>query len=228
MSLGIVNKELPPGYLGFTYVTEQMKTFLGKLNAIVDVVDGISLSVGLVEAGYFLTEDACYGWMGPSNHDPSYERPAYQASCHTLEIRFTISNASLDSKKALWASLHQTPGGRPNAHHQMVISSSKFENYEEVRGIYKKEGFDDLLAAFRKFKPTLTAIQLATLTDGNGYEYGYDYDLVDERPWTTDENCLKKFTGRYSRSTPYTDVCLSILNDDIERNTETLLQILTK
>ena len=78
--------------------------------------------------------------------------------------------------------------------HNFIRTNKLYDVYVKY-ALYKKPGFDDILAALKKLKPDITEYQLAFAFDTECEECA-DKDLVTERVYEgDDDNCIRNDDG---------------------------------
>lgn len=209
--------------IGIGHIYDEMKIFVNTLKNKFGVLDNIKFTVGLIDAGYYKSDNGCigaYGYIG-------YPCPMinFNKCDETLDIEFTVDDNWINKNKTLLDSLYVTPSSNPNASH-MVWTQNKIRDSKKVTkkyGVYKKNIFDRIFAIMKENKTEFTELDLARYNS----DY-YNSDFVYEDIWNGDHNCVKSYecdTIEYT-DTGKSNVKLSIITTDLEKNTKLLIKII--
>ena len=102
-----------------------------------------------------------------------------------LRLSFSVPG---NHKIQLQLTRSENPWAEPNGE-CVVIEDLETTEYSSKRGLYKLPGFDKAFQAMKEMKPELTELSFGGFVT---YEdnFSYDEDLLDEREYTDDTDCI--------------------------------------
>lgn len=224
------------GYVAECCIYDEI-TFKQAMERRFGTLEDVTLSVGLVPAGYYAAEDGCYGYIGPCPNDPNEldERPKFNKATETLNLTFLATPDWVERNRKHLNSLYTTPGGRPNAYRSIwrVEPITAQRLIIKKTGLYKKPAFDPIYEVMKRYFPMMTEMDLARYRACD-HEYEpadsscHNSDFVEIRPYTSDAQCLKTWEHQETQTTLTNKVrvVISIITTDLERNTATLMELL--
>lgn len=235
-------------------IHDEMTTFVEKLIKKFDRIDKslnlkkIKFTVDLVNAGYYFKVDGNYGYHGcisvdrnvidenNPNNSIEYQNklhfdslPNFPKDTETFNITFKVDNDWINKNKHLLENLYVTPGGRSNVKHRVWYQNKIYDSRAITKkyGLYKTKIFDRIYTIMKEVRPDLTEIQLAKYYS-NDYDNDFNPDFVLQREYDNESNCLKSWDYTYTECIDVgeSNVTLSIITIDIERNTDMLMDII--
>jgi hypothetical protein len=238
MEMEITVPTCGPGYLADCCVYDEMTTFTKTLEERFGVLEDVTLSVGLVPAGYYQNQESHYGYFGcceDRSSKESDERPKFDKTTETLNITFLATSDWVARNRTRLDLLYTTPGERPSAHRSVWRFEPLMNQRTIVKkyGLYKKPSFDPIYMVMKQYFPTMTEMDLARyracdFDDEPNDSLCHNSDFAEILPYTTDHQCLKTWEHHETQQVPTNKVrvIISIITTDLERNTPTLIELL--
>jgi hypothetical protein len=222
------------GYSGKLFIYEEMTDFVRAVENKFGNRDDIKFSVGLVPAGYYLSDEGCYGYVGCTGKTSCNEETSsndetkskFGKETETLNLSFEVDDSWLTVNEDKLKMLVATPGGRPTAYFDTYFHR-KVTNYCQVEkqyGLYKNACFDDVFKVMKEHGLVDDPLELVYYKSDH-----FNKDFVYKKEYTNDENCLKKWSKNVYLSEPRGKIIvhIKIITTDLKRNTDALLDILS-
>ena len=193
----------------------------------------VKCELGVICAGYHAPCDGCYGYDGHESYH-SHKTPLTKNS-EVLHISFITNNCKKVTELA--SKLINSPGGRNNRLSPFTIQ----QNYKTVNTIrlywYRKnDGFDELFRLLSKYTHLKTEKELIDHCINNEdpiLNNFVDMSTIEldnlEEDCVIPPDCIKSWIRRTNNNVIIENeykVTLSIIVDSIERNSDTVLEIL--
>ena len=227
-----------PRYPCKVWIPEEASDFVDKIKTDLGTLS-VKLFIDLIPAGYYHKDDSYYTYIGPASENKDKERTPYSKNYQTLNITFTTNRDWIDLNRHLLDSLYTTPGGRASSQRTVWSKEDEVEYVprKEQYGAYKKPVFDEIYPSMKKHQVVDNEDHLATYptryipdsSENFDAEFKYNKDFVDVEKYHGDKNCISTWTRKLYQEIQIdqTHISISIIITDLERNTPTLLEILT-
>lgn len=238
-SIAKITIDQSPYHTCLLWVTPTMQQIANEINNLYP--NKYTFSVGLVPAGYYVTEKERSWYTGYKKYSSSEidDRKNYDENLETLcIIKCVPSNASTEKIKEMVKELYVTSGGGNYKHDifEFKYNNDRYDTYIRTYYLCKKEGFDEIFNVMEKYIPSLTLQKLIELPigkmDDNRFANNdYNTDLVYLTHYTpenpvdileTYENIIEK---EYCPVIWYT-INISIIATDLEKNHDKLFEII--
>lgn len=154
----------------------------------------VKVSLGVCDPNLFLSKQdqskRALGYHGPCG--PTYysdieewkqSRSVMNSECVSVTFSFVMSTLNADMIKS--HKLVLTPINSDGDTYPVFHISKLYDTIPYKRGVYKREGFDDILQTLRKFKPSLTEKEFAQDRDSE-----WDTDLTIHRLYDGPTDCM--------------------------------------